>query len=120
MLGLGLFVGASSRARATAQLRLSASTVVDTAVVDSTVGALSVAGGSGSYTYTLTSDPSGLFSISVADLKTAAALTAGSYSITVQADNGVDTPISRVFLITVTSSASATSHTGTYLSQGIY
>lgn len=102
------------------QLHLSAATIPDTTASGSTVGDLSVSDGTGSYTYSLTSNPGTLFSITGAALKTAATLTAGSYPITVQADNGVDPPVSRAFLITVTSSSGSTNYTGTYLSQGIY
>lgn len=83
-------------------IQLSSATISDTASIGDVVGTLSVTGGSGSYTYSLTDDAGGLFAIDVAAVEVAAALTAGSDSITVQADNGVDTPISRAFLITVT------------------
>lgn len=101
-------------------IQLSSATISDTASIGDLVGTLSVSGGSGSYTYTLTDDAGGLFAIDAAAVEAAAALTAGSYSITVQADNGVDTPISRAFLITVTESAGVTNYTATYISQGIY
>lgn len=105
----------------TPRLRLSSATIPDTTASGGTVGTLSVTNGSGSYTYSLTSNPDTLFSISGADLKTASALTAGSYPITVQADNGVDAPISRAFLITVTQSeAPDTGYTAAYISQGIF
>jgi len=102
-LGLGLRFGGSGAIGASIQL--SANTVDEAATVGQTVGTLSVSNGSGSYTYSLTSNPGGLFAIDVADLEVGAALTAGDQPITVQADNGVDTPLTRVFTITVTSSA---------------
>lgn len=108
MFGLGLGLGLGSRGRrgvSGPRILLSSATIADTASVGDTVGTLSVSNGSGSYTFTLTSNPDSLFSISGASLEVAAALTAGSYSITVQADNSVDTPISRAFLITVTHEA---------------
>ena len=89
-------------------IQLSSATISDSASIGDVVGTLSVTGGSGSYTYTLTDDAGGLFAIDVAAVEVAAALTAGSYSITVQSDNGVDTPISRAFLITVTESGAGT------------
>ena len=81
---------------------LSNATVASTATVGTTVGALSVINGSGSYTFTLTSNPGGLFAISVANLNVAAALTAGSDPITIHADNGVGGLITQPFVITVT------------------
>lgn len=69
------------------------------------VGLLSVSNGTGTYAFTLTDDAGGLFAIDGVDdtrLEVAAALSVGSESITVSADNGVDTPITRAFLITVT------------------
>lgn len=122
--GIGLdFVGVGGGgggAAPTPTIQLSNATIADTASIGDTVGTLSVSGGSGSYTFTLTDDAGGLFAIDVAAVEAAAALTAGSYSITVQADNGVDTPISRAFLITVTESAGVTNYTATYISQGIF
>jgi hypothetical protein len=86
-------------------IALSSQSVAEDAATGSVVGALSVQNGSGSYTFTLTDDAGGLFAIDGDDLEVAAALnyeTAPSHSITVEADNGVDTPISRAFTITVT------------------
>jgi hypothetical protein len=84
---------------------LSASTIAEDAGVGDAVGTLSVSNGSGSYTFTLTDDAGGLFAIDGDDLEVDGALdyeTATSHSITVEADNGVDDPISRQFTITVT------------------
>jgi hypothetical protein len=86
-------------------LNLSASTVADTATVGTVIGTLSVTGGTGSYTYTFTSNPGTLFSITTNQLKVAAALTAGSDPITIKADNGAGSTVTKAFLITVTSSA---------------
>jgi hypothetical protein len=94
--------------RGGARILLSASIVAEDASVGDPVGTFSVSGGSGSYTFTLTDDAGGLFAIDGADLEVAGALTAGGESITVEADNGVDTPISRTFSITVTAVAAAT------------
>ena len=102
-LGLGLRFGGSGTIGAT--INLSSLTIGDTATAGTFIGTLLVSNGSGSYTYSLTSNPGGLFAIDVADLEVGAALTAGDQPITVQADNGVDTPLTRVFTITVTSSA---------------
>jgi hypothetical protein len=102
-----------------AVLELSGSTISDTASIGDMVGTLSVTDGSGSYTYALTSNPGSLYAIDGNALEVAGALSAGSNSITIEADIGVDTPISRAFLITVTA-PSATNYTSLYLSQGIY
>jgi hypothetical protein len=86
-------------------ITLSSSTIAEDASVGDLVGTLAVSNGSGSYTFTLTDDAGGLFALDVGDdtlLEVAGALSVGSESITVEADNGVDDPISRAFLITVT------------------
>lgn len=87
-------------------LNLSSSTIADTASVGDVIGTLSVSGGTGTYTYTFTSNPGTLFSITTNSLKVAAALTAGSDPITIKADNGAGSVVTRAFLITVTNSSS--------------
>jgi hypothetical protein len=90
-----------------AVILVSNTTVLDTATIGSNVGALSVAGGTGTYTFTLTSNPGSLFATAGTNgvnLNVAAALTAGIKPITVQAAGGVPTPISRTINITVTQS----------------
>lgn len=86
-------------------LGLSASTIADTAAIGDVIGNLAVSGGTGTYTYSFQSNPGTLFSITSSSLKVAAALTAGSYAITIRADNGAGSVIDQPFLITVTSSA---------------
>jgi len=86
-------------------IRLSAESIAENAASGSVVGTLSVANGSGSYTFSITADPDSKFAIDGDDLETDATLdyeTATSHSVTIEADNGVDDPISRVFTITVT------------------
>jgi hypothetical protein len=83
-------------------IQLSSATIADTASVGTVIGTLSVIGGTGSYTFTLTSNPGSLFSITGNSLKVAAALTAGSDAITVHADNGAGSVLNQPFLITVT------------------
>lgn len=83
-------------------IALSSATVPSTASIGTTVGALSVVGGVGSYTFTLTSNPGGLFAISGSNLNVAAALSAGSDAITIKADNGAGSVVIQPFLITVT------------------
>ena len=82
-------------------ISLSSATVSAGAAIGTTVGTLSVNGGVGTYTFTLTSNPGGLFAISGSDLNVAAALTAGSDAITIQADNGAGSVITQPFLVTV-------------------
>ena len=90
-----------------AVILISNTNVFDSIAVGATVGTLSVAGGSGTYTFTLTSNPGSLFATAGTNgvnLNTAAALAAGSYPVTVQAAGGVPTPISRSLSITVNQS----------------
>lgn len=84
------------------RINLSNATVASSASAGTVVGVLSVAGGIGTYTYTLTSNPGSLFSISGSNLQVAGTLTPGSDPITIQANNGAGSIISRPFLITVT------------------
>jgi len=81
---------------------LTNNTISTAFTIGQTVGVLSVVGGSGTYTYSLLSNPGGLFAISGSNLNVAAALTAGDKPITVRASGGVPTPVDRVFTITVT------------------
>ena len=109
-LGLGLSLGMVRRVGGApvATVQLSGSSVAEDASVGDLVGTLSVANGSGDYTFTLTDDAGGLFALDGTDdtlLEVAGALdyeTATSHSITVSADNGVDPAIQRTFSITVT------------------
>lgn len=87
-------------------ITLSADTIAEDAEVNDVVGLLSVANGSGSYTFTITADPDSKFDIgNVNELQLGDTLdyeTATSHSVTIEADNGVDDPISRTFTINVT------------------
>jgi hypothetical protein len=91
-----------------ATIALSASTVAEDASVGDLVGTLSVTNGSGSYAFTMTDTAGGLFALDVVDdtlAEVAGALdyeTATSHSITIEADNGVDAPITQQFTISVT------------------
>ena len=80
---------------------LSGSSTTDAAAIGDLVGTLSVVNGSGSYTFTLTSNPGGLFSITGNQLKVAAALSAGNKPITVHADNGAGSVLDWNFTIVV-------------------
>lgn len=84
---------------------LSASTVAESASIGDLVGTLSVFNGSGSYTFTITADPDSKFDIDGDDLEVGAGLdfeADATHSVTIEADNGVDDPITRTFDITVT------------------
>jgi hypothetical protein len=86
---------------------LSTPTVVESATIGTTVGVLSVQGGTGTYTFTLTDSAGGKFTTAGtngSNLNTAAALdyeTATWHLVTVSATNGVDTIVQPV-AITVT------------------
>jgi hypothetical protein len=87
-----------------ARISLSGSSVAEDASVGDLVGTLSVVNGSGVYTFSITADPDSKFAIDGTALETAAALdyeTATTHSVTIEADNGVDTPLSRTFNIAV-------------------
>lgn len=89
-------------------IQIDNASIPEDAEVGDLVGALSVVNGSGSYAFSLTDDAGGLFALNGGDdtlLEVAGALdfeTTTSHQVTVEADNGVDTPISRDIVITVT------------------
>jgi hypothetical protein len=88
-----------------ARITLSATSIAEDEASGSVVGALEVINGSGVYTFSITADPDSKFAIDGTNLETAAALdyeTATFHSVTIEADNGVDTPVSRTFTIFVT------------------
>jgi hypothetical protein len=73
--------------------------------IGTVVGNLSVLRGSGTYTYTLTSNPGSLFQISGSQLQVAnASIAAGSYPITIHADNGVGGVVNRTVTLIATGS----------------
>ena len=87
-------------------LNLSASTFPENSALNTVIGTLSVSGGTGTYTYSLTSNPGTLFNISGASLRvTSTTIAAGSYPVTIRADNGAGSVIDRVFLLTATAAA---------------
>lgn len=86
-------------------LRISASSIAEDANVGDAIGTLSVTNGSGVYTFTITADPDTKFAIDGSALELGATVdyeTATTHSVTIEADNGVDPPISRTFTIYVT------------------
>lgn len=103
---LGVFlgrlgVGTTKPGVASAQLVITNLNVFDNASVGDTVGTLSVVHGSGSYTFTLTNDASGKYSITGSSLKVAGSLTAGTDAIVVHADNGSGGTLDQGFNVTV-------------------
>ncbi len=86
-----------------AKLNLSASTFVENSALNTVIGTLSVSGGIGVYTYSFQSNPGTLFNISGSSLRvTSTTIAAGSYPVTIRADNGAGSVIDRVFLLTAT------------------
>jgi hypothetical protein len=87
---------------------LSASVAAEDAATGTEIGNLSVSNGSGSYTFSITADPDSKFQLDAGDdsiLEVGGALdyeTATSHLVTIEADNGVDDPITRQFTLTVT------------------
>jgi len=90
-----------------AVLNLSASTISSTAATSTLIGNFSVTGGSGTYTFSLTSNPGSLFACSSTGVLTNAVspLTPGSDPITARANNGAGSIITTPFTITVTGAA---------------
>lgn len=85
-------------------MRISSTSVLEDAAIGDLVGILSVTGGGGPYTFTITSDPDSKFAIDGDRLEVNAPLdyeTATSHSVTIEADDGVNPPISRTFTIQV-------------------
>jgi large repetitive protein len=107
MLGLGinLWRPALSGGVAGPAIALTSASIAEDAIVGDAVGTLSVTNGSGVYTFTITADPDTKFAIDGSALELGATVdyeTATTHSVTIEADNGVDPPISRTFTIYVT------------------
>lgn len=87
---------------------LSNATVTEGSSIGTVIGNFSVIGGSTrAYTFTLSSNPGGLFSVGGSTLEVAAALTAGNAPITVRASDTGISVINGAFNITITSSTPA-------------
>jgi hypothetical protein len=88
-------------------IRLSASTFLAGAAQNTAIGTLSVSGGTGTYTFTLTDSHSSAVQVAGTNgvnLQVgSASSSAGSFSITVHADNGAGSTFNKTFLITATS-----------------
>jgi hypothetical protein len=84
-------------------IALSTPTVVGTSPVGTNIGNLSVTGGTAPYTYTLTNNDGGNFSLSGGLVKTAKTpITAGAHSVTVYAVGASGQSLSQTLTITVT------------------
>ena len=97
----------NSRRGSAPRITISASVVSEDALPGTTVGTLSVLTGEGGYTFSIPAggDPDNKFTISGANLNTRSALdheSAPAHSVTIQADNGIDPPLSRAVTIAVT------------------
>lgn len=106
-VGIGLWIGQFGSAGPS--LKLSALTVGENASAGTVVGTLSVANAPDgvTYTYALTSDPSGFFEIATATLQTAAGVdldyeTATSHTIEVRATGSDASEIVQSFVVSVT------------------
>ncbi len=89
-------------------LNLSNSSFPENSALNTVIGTLSVSGGTGSYTYTFTSNPGTLFNISGSSLRvTSTTIAAGSYPVTIQADNGAGSVVTKSFLLTATAVSGA-------------
>jgi hypothetical protein len=104
--GLGRLGGRGGSGVAVPRIFLSATSIAEDAADNSVVGVLSVVNGSGSYTFSITADADNKFAIANDDELQIDELldyeTATSHLVTIEADNGVDDPITRQFTITVT------------------
>jgi hypothetical protein len=104
---LGVLGGGSNRG-----IRLSASTFSANSAQNTAIGTLSIIGGTGTYTFTLTDSHTNAVQVAGTNgvnLQVgSAASSAGSFSITVHADNGSGSTFDKVFLITATGTANFT------------
>lgn len=91
-------------------IRLSNATFTAGSAQATAIGTLSVVGGTGTYTFTLTDSHTNAVQVAgvngVSLQVGSASSSAGSFSITVHADNGAGSTFDRTFLITATSSLS--------------
>ncbi len=87
-------------------IQLSAASFTEGSAQGTAIGTLSVVGGSGFYTFTLTDDAGDKVELDFEYLEVGVTpSTAGSFSITVHADNGAGSVFDRTFLITVIATA---------------
>lgn len=87
-----------------AVIQLSANTIAEDSALNAVIGTLSVANGTGTWTFTELADPDGKFNVSGSNLRGGGNFNyeaATSHTVTIQATNGTDT-IQRTFTIFVT------------------
>jgi len=106
-LGAGAFGRGGVVGGKSAGIRLSGSSFTANAAQNTAIGTLSVVGGTGTYTFTLTDSHSSAVQVAGTNgvnLQVgSAASSAGSFNITVHASNGAGSTFDRTFLITATS-----------------
>src|SRR4051812_24434733 len=99
-------LGALGRAGTSAQIQLSNASFAAGAAQGTAIGTLSVTGGTGTYTFTLTDSATNKAQVAGTNgvnlQAGSASASAGSFSITVHADNGAGSVLNRTFLITAT------------------
>jgi hypothetical protein len=103
-LGMNFLTQRKTSGVASASLRLTGNSIIETASVGALVGTLSVRNGTGIYTYTILADPDSKFAIDGSNLELGNTLdyeTKTSHNVTIQADNGAGSVVSRVFTIVV-------------------
>jgi hypothetical protein len=102
-------LGGLGRAGTGAQIQLSNASFVAGSAQGTAIGTLSVTGGTGTYTFTLTDSATNKVQVAGTNgvnlQAGSAAASAGSFNITVHADNGAGSVLDRTFLITATGSA---------------
>jgi len=109
MLGLGLSLtqvavrGGNTRSVGP-QILISNRTQDENTAIGTTIGTFTVIGGTGTYTFSKTADPSSAFTLTGAVLKNAIVFdyeTATAYSLTIHADNGAGSTVDRTLFIFV-------------------
>jgi hypothetical protein len=113
---LAVLAGANSP-----QIQLSNASFSAGAAQGTAIGTLSVTGGTGTWTFTLTDSASNKAQVAGTNgvnlQAGSSSASAGSFSVTVSATNGTTT-INRTFLITAVSAMA--NYTATYISQGVF
>ena len=108
-LGLRLGLGSVLGRPPVGGIQLSSASFTAGAAQGTAIGTLSVVGGTGTYTFTLTDSHTNAVQVAGTNgvnLQVgSAASSAGSFSITVHADNGAGSTFNKTFLITATVSA---------------
>lgn len=108
---------------------LSSYSMPETITNGTSIGTLSVAGGTGTYTFTITDDPDDVFSVDATSLDKLGTVdfeTKTFHQVTISADNGVDPPIVQTLTVqvldvgpTITSAATASVDEGDTLAHSL-